>query len=111
MDGLMKPREDSVQVRPTKTIAPLPFVSRAEQLCLRGQRNFSRYHLPNKGFVDPNGPERVQWQRESGQESLRDDEWNRRHGPVPGGARILQWREPEGRLTSNVAEATSMVTR
>ena len=73
----------------------LRFVSRAEQLRLRGQRNYSRYMRINKRFVDPDGPERAQWQRESAQESLRDDEWNRRHGPVPGGASILRWHRGE----------------
>jgi hypothetical protein len=69
------------------------FISRAEQLRLRGQRNFSRYKLITKGFVAADSLERAQWQREDAQESKRDAEWNRRHGPVPGGAAILQWRQ------------------
>jgi hypothetical protein len=70
----------------------LRFVSRAEQLGLRGQRNYSRWMLVTKGFVDPHGLERTQWQKEFVQDSQRDAEWNQRHGPIPGGARILQWR-------------------
>ena len=71
----------------------LKFVSRAEQLRLRGQRNYSRYMFIVKGFVDPDGPERRQWKKESAQELMQDAEWNRRRGLVPGGAAILRWRQ------------------
>ena len=70
----------------------LRFVSRAEQLDLRGRRNYDRYMQVTKGFVDPDSPERAEWQRESAEESLRVTEWNERHGPVAGGASILRWR-------------------
>ena len=70
----------------------LQFVSRSEQLRLRGQRNYSRYMLVTKGFVAGDSLERAQWQKESAQESKWDAEWNRRHGPVPGGASVLQWQ-------------------
>jgi hypothetical protein len=73
----------------------LQFVSRVEELRLRGQRNYSRYMFVVKGFVDPNGPERAQWRKETAQESLWDAEWNERHGPAPGGARILQSRHEQ----------------
>jgi hypothetical protein len=46
-----------------------------------------------KEFVAADSPERLRWQRESAEESERDAEWNRRHGPVPGGATILRWRD------------------
>jgi len=59
----------------------LRFISREEQLRLRGQRNYSRYMLFTKGFVAADSPERAQWQRESAKESVKDDAWNRRHGP------------------------------
>ena len=71
----------------------LKFVSRADQFRLRGQRSYSRYMFIVKGFVDPDGPERAQWRKEDVQESVQDAEWNRRHGPVPGGAAILRWRQ------------------
>lgn len=74
------------------TATPLKFVSRAEHLRLRGRRNYDRYMLFNKGFVEADGPERRQWQKESAEESIRDVAWNRRHGPVKSGARVLQWR-------------------
>jgi hypothetical protein len=83
------------QLRPSKTSAlpadsqVLRFVSRAEQLQLRGQRNFDRYMQVTKGFVDPDSPERARLQRESAEDVVRDAAWNQRHGPLPDGARIL----------------------
>ena len=71
----------------------LRFVSRKEQLRLRGQRNYSRYMLVTKGFVAGDSLERAQWEKESAEESVRDDAWNRHHGPVTGGASILPWRD------------------
>jgi hypothetical protein len=44
--------------------------------------------------VDPDGPERAQWQMESAQESFRDVQWNQRHGPVRDGARVTQFDRP-----------------
>jgi hypothetical protein len=87
------------QLRSSKISAPpadsqvLRVISRAEQLELRGQRNYSRYMFVVKGFVDPNSPERAQWRKEDAQESVQDAAWNERHGPVPGGAAILRWRQ------------------
>jgi hypothetical protein len=71
----------------------LKFVSRADQLQLRGQRNYRRWKLLTKDFVAADSPERVQWQQESAEASQRDVAWNRRHGPIPGGANILPWRD------------------
>lgn len=68
------------------------FVSRADQLRLRGQRNYSRYMLIVKGFVAGDSLERSQWQKEDAEDARRDAEWKRRHGPVTGVARILPWR-------------------
>ena len=42
----------------------LEFVSRAQQLRLRGKRNFDRYMLFTKVFVTADGPERRQWKKE-----------------------------------------------
>ena len=84
------------------------FVSRTYLLRLRGQRNYSRYMQITKGFVDPDGPERAQWRKEDAQESMRDAEWNERHGPVPGGASILQWRHER---TPQPSEARSVEAR
>ena len=70
----------------------LKFVSRADQLQLRGRRNFDRYMRVIKKYVAFDGSEHAQWQKESAEDAVWDAEWNKRHGPVPGGARILQWR-------------------
>jgi hypothetical protein len=67
----------------------LQFISRAEQLRLRGSRNYSRYMMLTKKLIAPDSPERISWQRESAEESIRDAEWNRRHCPRPGGAVVL----------------------
>ena len=45
-----------------------------------------------KKYVAFDGPEHAQWQKESAEDAVWDAEWNKRHGPVPGGARILRWR-------------------
>jgi hypothetical protein len=83
----------------TREATVLRFVSREQQLQLRGRRNYDRYMLFTKGFVKADSPERAQWQREAAKESLRDAEWNERHGPVVGGANILQWQPVNERLT------------
>ena len=49
-----------------------PFVSRAEQLRLRGQRNFNRYMLVVKKFVAGDSLVRAQWHKEDAEESQRD---------------------------------------
>jgi len=71
----------------------LKFVSRAEQLQLRGQRNYDRYMRVIKNYVAIDSPAHVQWQREYAEESERDAGWNSSHGPVTGGASILSWRD------------------
>jgi hypothetical protein len=98
------------RLQPSTITAPpvdsrvLQFVSRADQLQLRGHRNYSRWKLLTKGFVAADSPERGQWQRESAEESQRDVAWNRRHGPIPGGASILPWPdEHESCRTSSIA--------
>jgi hypothetical protein len=70
----------------------LRFLSRADQLELRGRRNYNRYMLVNKKFVAANSLEHLRWQRESEEDTQSDVEWSRRHGPIPDGARVLQWR-------------------
>jgi hypothetical protein len=68
------------------------FISRADQLRLRGQRNYNRYMLVVKGFVAGDSLERAQWRKEDAEESQRDADWKRQHGPVDGGASVIQWR-------------------
>ena len=68
------------------------FVSRADQLRLRGRRNYDRYMRVIKEYVSFDGPKHAQWQKESAEDAMWDAVWKKRHGPVPGGARILRWR-------------------
>ena len=84
----------------------LKFVSRAEQLQLRGRRNFDRYMRVVKKYVAFDSAEHAQWQKESAEDAVWDAEWNKRHGPVPGGARILRWRH-EGEQRSAAASRWS----
>jgi hypothetical protein len=88
----------------------IEFLSRADLLHLRGRRNYNRYMLVVKRFVAADSPERLRWQRESAEESKRDREWNRRHGPVSGGATILPWRDEqeEGAQASTSAPRLSV---
>jgi hypothetical protein len=81
------------------------FISRAEQLRLRGNRNFGRYKRLTHGLVEPDGPERLQWQRESADEEIRDAEWNLRHGRVEGGAEILRFKQVAERAETNANES------
>lgn len=90
-------REEPATGKKSATATIVKFVSRVEQLRLRGMRNYNRYMLFNKGFVAADGPERRQWEKESAEESVRDAAWSRRHGPVPGGAAILRWRHESER--------------
>ncbi len=87
----------------------IEFLSRADLLHLRGRRNYNRYMLVTKKFVAPDSPERLRWHRESAEESRRDDAWNRRHGPIPGGTTILPWRDEheESARTSTSARLIS----
>jgi hypothetical protein len=84
------------QVRSGKTTASpadshvLIFVSRADQLHLRGHRNYSRNIVFTKGFVKADGREPAQWQKKSAEDAVWDAECDQRHGPVDGGASILR---------------------
>jgi hypothetical protein len=44
-----------------------------------------------KKFVKSDGPERREWEKEFAEDAVRDAGWNKRHGPVDGGASILRW--------------------
>jgi hypothetical protein len=84
----------------------LKFVSRADNLQLRGHRNYGRWKMLTKGLVAADSSERVRWQEESAEESERDVQWNRRHGPVPGGATILPWRDGDDNSPRTSPSAT-----
>lgn len=87
----------------TETMAAriVRFISRKEQLRLRGNRNFGRYKSLTHGLVEPDGPERRRWQQESADEDIRDIEWNRRHGRIEAGAAILRFKQVPERAETN----------
>ena len=88
---------ENIQCRTTSDSHVLKFVSRADQLQLRGRRNYDRYMRVIKKYVSFDGPKHAQWQKESAEDAVWDAEWNKRHGPVPNGARILPWRREHER--------------
>ena len=52
-----------------------------------------------KKYVAFDSAEHAQWQKESAEDAVWDAEWNKRHGLVPGGARILPWRHEGEQLS------------
>ena len=58
-----------------------------------------------KKYVSFDGPKHAQWQRESAEESERDAAWKHPHGPVPGGASILPWRDEHEESAQQSASA------
>lgn len=85
------------------------FISRTEQLRLRGQRNYTRSKLITKGFVAGDSLERAQWGKEDAEEARRHAQWTRRHGPVAGGATILSWRHKEEHPTEHFTSAEATI--
>ena len=67
----------------------LKFISHAEQIRLRGLRNYGRWLRTTKG-LERLGPEERKRQHE---EQARFEEWSRawvqRHHPLPGGASVI----------------------
>jgi hypothetical protein len=88
----------------------LKFISRADQLRLRGARNYSRYMKLTKGLIAPDDPERVRWQRESAEEASRDAEWHWRHGGVPAGATLIDFRQSGAQGTPHKRSTEQHVT-
>jgi len=76
----------------------LPFVSRSEQLRLRGQRNFSHWHSITKGF-EPFGPEeRHRLFLRQADDEAKDRAWAQRHHPLPEGGVVISFQTREPRL-------------
>lgn len=67
------------------------FVSRKEQLDLRGHRNYQRWMLKVKGYVKQDSPESNQWRDEALLELKADIEWAKRHRRRKDGARIVRF--------------------
>lgn len=73
-----------------------PFVSRREQLRLRGMRNFSHWLRITKG-LEPFGPaERKRLFRRQAEDEAKDRAWVQRHHPLPEGGVVLSF--PSARL-------------
>jgi hypothetical protein len=67
----------------------LQFVSRSEQLRLRGMRNFSHWHSITKG-LEPFGPaERHRLFLRQAEDEATDRAWVQRHHPLAGRAVVL----------------------
>jgi hypothetical protein len=67
----------------------LPFVSRLEQLKRRAARNFGRFMTKRGPYTHPDAAERARLEREREEDKRKDREWAGRHGPMPGGARVV----------------------
>ena len=67
----------------------LKFISRGEQLRLRGMRNFSHWHAITKG-LEPFGPaERHRLFLRQAEDEAKDRAWVQRHYPLGESAVIL----------------------
>jgi hypothetical protein len=75
------------------------FVSRAEQLHLRGMRNYCRWNriIRNRATED----ERSQWNDDTYADRKADAEWAKDHGPVEGGAWVARFPQPKVRPRSS----------
>ena len=69
-------RSGSSTAAPSTDSHVLKFVSRAEQLQLRGRRNYDRYMRVIKKYVAFDSPVHAQWQKESAEDAVWDAEWN-----------------------------------
>lgn len=89
MEGPVRRESGSPQRTAKATV--VRFLSRAGQLRTRGIRNFGRFMTKTGPYTHPDPQERARLEREQIQDDQDDGDWNRRHGPVPGGAKILRW--------------------
>jgi len=84
----MKGKQGSATVLIAKATV-LTFVSRGEQLRLRGQRNFSHWHRITKG-LEPFGPaERKRLFQRQAEDEAKDRAWAQRHHPLQGGGIVV----------------------
>lgn len=100
----MKGKQASASVLTPKATV-LTFVSRAEQIRLRGQRNFSHWHRITKG-LEPFGPaERKRLFQRQAEDEAKDRAWVQRHHPLSEGAVVLRFRAREAiwRMTTRAA--------
>jgi hypothetical protein len=67
----------------------LQFISRRTQLRLRELHRVARFVNKYGEYRRPGVMAAARLEQEQLEERQRDTEWNERHGPVPGGARVL----------------------
>jgi hypothetical protein len=88
----------------------LTFVSRGEQVRLRGMDNYSRWKRITKG-LEPFGPaERARLFRRQADDEAKDRAWVQRHHPVPEGAVVLLFRRSLQTVSSELSNAAMMPT-
>lgn len=75
---------------PTKIF---PFVSRSEQLRLRGMDNYSRWKRITKGLEPFGSAERSRLFRRQAEDEAKDHAWARRHAPGPGQAVLIPFKD------------------
>jgi hypothetical protein len=68
------------------------FVSRGEQVRLRGMRNYARWMAGVKGHEFPGPAERKRRQQQQAEDEANDRAWVQRHHPRPGGAVVLPFK-------------------
>jgi hypothetical protein len=84
----------------------LQFVSRSEQLRLRGMRNFSNWHRITKG-LEPFGPaERKRLFHRQAEDEAKDRAWVQRHHPLAVPAVVLSF---PGRVETRKTTSLAMV--
>jgi hypothetical protein len=67
------------------------FVSRRTQLRLRSIRREAQFVNKYGQFVPPGPADCARLAQEQREQEREDWEWNRRHGPVPGGGRVVRF--------------------
>jgi hypothetical protein len=84
----------------------LQFVSRREQLRLRGMRNFSHWHRITKGLEPFGREERKRLFQRQAEDEAKDRAWAQRHHPLSDGGIVLSFQTREPRLPTFGAVGT-----
>jgi hypothetical protein len=76
----------------------LKFVSRTDQLRMRGIGKWGRFLTKSGPYSSPHPCHRARLQHERVECSAQDAEWGRRHGSIPGGGLVLEFPAFESEL-------------
>ena len=76
----------------------LPFVSRNEQVRLRGMRNYAHWKRIMKGLEAFGPAERNRLFQRQAEDEAKDRAWVQRHHPLPEGGVVLSFQTQEPRL-------------